>query len=60
MMAFTRPTPIGSFANGTSPDQVQAAFPGWDLLSVEDADTGGMDWPMRTMQPTWMRLRNRL
>jgi SAM-dependent methyltransferase len=60
MMAFTRPTPIGSFVKGTSPDQVQAAFPGWDLLSVEDADTGGMDWPMRTMQPTWMRLRNRL
>jgi SAM-dependent methyltransferase len=57
MMAFSRPTPIGSFVTGTSPDDVQAAFPGWDLLSVDDADTDGMDWPMRTMQPKWMRLR---
>lgn len=54
-----RSTPIGSFVNGVSPDDVQAAFPGWDLLSVLDADPSGMDWPMRTMQPTWMRLRRR-
>jgi hypothetical protein len=59
MMSFSRPTPIGSFVKGISPDDVQAALPGWDMLSVEDADTGGMDWPMRTMQPKWMRLRNR-
>ena len=59
MMGFTRPTPIGSFVKGASPDDVQAAFPGWDLLSVDDAPTDGMDWPMRTMQPRWMRLRHR-
>lgn len=59
MMAFFRPTPIGSFVKGTSPDDVQTAFPGWDLIGVADADTGGMDWPMRTMQPKWMRLRRR-
>jgi SAM-dependent methyltransferase len=59
MMAFSRPTPIGSFVKGVSPHDVQAAFPDWDLLSVDDADTEGMDWPMRTMQPTWMRLRHR-
>ena len=58
MMAFTRPTPIGSFVQSISPDDAQAAFAGWDLLSIEDADTGGMDWPMRTMQPKWMRLRH--
>ncbi len=57
MMAFTRPTPIGSFVKGISPDDVQAAFPGWELLDVADADTDGMDWPMRTMQPKWIRLR---
>ena len=59
MMAFSRPTPIGSFVEGVSPDDVRAAFPGWDLLSIDDADTGGMDFPMRRMQPKWMRLRNR-
>ena len=59
MMAFTRPTPIGSFVKGISPGDVEAAFPGWDLLSAADADPGGMDWPMRTMQPMWMRLRRR-
>ena len=57
MMAFSRSTPIGSFVKGVSPDDVQAAFPGWNLLSVDDADTGGMDFPMRRMQPKWMRLR---
>lgn len=59
MMAFSLPTPIGSFVKGISTDDVQAALPGWDMLRVEDADTGGMDWPMRTMQPKWVRLRHR-
>jgi hypothetical protein len=59
MMAFTRPTPVGSFVKGLAPDDVQAAFPDWDLINVDAADTDGMDWPMRTMQPTWMRLRHR-
>ena len=58
MMAFSQPTPVGSFVKGISPDDVQVAFPGWDLLTVADADTTGMDWPMRTMQPMWMRLRH--
>ena len=58
MMAFSQPTPVGSFVKGISPDDVQVAFPGWDLLTVADADTTRMDWPMRTMQPMWMRLRH--
>jgi SAM-dependent methyltransferase len=57
IMAFSRPTPIGSFVKGASPDDVQAAFPEWDLLTVDDAPTDGMDWPQRTMQPIWVRLR---
>ena len=59
MMAFSRPTPIGSFVKGTSSDDVQAAFPDWDLLTVDDAPTDSMDWPQRTMQPIWVRLRRR-
>ena len=59
MMEFSRPTPIRPFAGGVSPDEVEAAFPGWDLLSVENAETAGLDWPMSRMQPQWLRLRRR-
>jgi SAM-dependent methyltransferase len=59
MMAFSRPTPIGSFVKGLVSDDVQAAFPDWDLLTVDDAPTDGMDWPQRTMRPVWVRLRRR-
>jgi SAM-dependent methyltransferase len=57
MMEFSRPTPVGSFAKGVSADDVRAAFPAWELLSVEDAETDGMDFPMSRMQPQWFRLR---
>lgn len=57
MMEFTRPTPISSFAGGVSPDEVEAAFPEWVMLSVEAAETEGLDWPMSRMQPQWLRLR---
>jgi SAM-dependent methyltransferase len=57
MMEFARSTPIGSFARGVRPADVQGALPGWELLAVEDAETDGMDWPMSRMQPRWMRLR---
>ncbi len=59
MMEFTRSAPISRLAGGVSPDEVAAAFPGWDMISVEDADTAGLDWPMTRMRPRWMRLRLR-
>lgn len=59
MMEFTRPTPLGSFAGSITPDQISAAFPGWELLSVEDAETAGLGWPMSRMRPQWTRLRHR-
>ena len=59
MMEFSRPTPIRSFAGGVSADEVTAALTGWELLSVEDAETAGLDWPMSRMQPQWFRLRRR-
>ena len=59
IMAFAKSTPIGSFVTGASADDVQAAFPEWDLLSVEAAETATMDWPMSRMQPQWMRLKRR-
>lgn len=57
MMEFCRPTPIRPFAGGVSPDEVEEAFPGWEMLSVEDAETVGLDWPMSRMEPRWLRLR---
>ena len=57
MMEFSRPTPIRSFAGGVAPEEVGTALPGWELLSVEDAETAGLDWPMSRMQPQWYRLR---
>ena len=59
MMEFSRPTPIRSVAGGVSADEVATALPGWELLSVEDAETAGLDWPMSRMQPQWFRLRRR-
>jgi SAM-dependent methyltransferase len=59
MMEFSRPTPISSFAGGVSADEVAAALPGWEMLSVEEAETTGLDWPMSQMRPQWFRLRRR-
>ncbi len=59
MMEFSLPTPIRSFAGGVSPGEVESAFPGWEMLSVEDAETVGLDWPMSRMRPQWLRLRRR-
>ncbi len=57
MMEFSRPTPIRRFAGGVTPGEVEAVFPGWEILDVEDAETAGLDWPMSRMQPQWLRLR---
>jgi len=42
---------------GVSADEVTAAFPSWDVLSVDAADTGGLGWPMNRTSPSWHRLR---
>jgi hypothetical protein len=39
--------------------QVEAAFPEWDLLAVDVADTAGLGWPMNRSSPQWYRLRRR-
>jgi len=30
---------------------VEAAFPGWEMLSVEPADTTGLGWPLNKTSP---------
>lgn len=47
-----RPLPRGA----TRAD-VTAAFPDWQLLSVDPADTSGMPRPLRKTEPQWYRLR---
>ncbi|GAA1072995.1 class I SAM-dependent methyltransferase [Nocardiopsis composta] len=42
---------------GVSRAEVEAAFPGWDLLAVEDAETAGLGWPMNRTFPKWYRFR---
>jgi SAM-dependent methyltransferase len=42
---------------GASRPEVLAAFPGWEVLGAEPADTAGLGWPMSTTAPHWYRLR---
>jgi SAM-dependent methyltransferase len=56
MLAF-QPTRMRSMAGGVSGTDVQAAFAGWQVLSVEPAHTAGLGWPMNRTAPRWYRLR---
>jgi hypothetical protein len=40
-----------------SQSEVRAAFIGWEMLTVEPADTAGLGWPMNRTAPQWYRLR---
>jgi SAM-dependent methyltransferase len=50
-------TSIRSLVGGVTRAEIEEAFPGWDLLSVEHAQTKGLGWPMTRMSPRWYRLR---
>ena len=56
MLAFG-PTPFRSLVGGVSRAEVETAFRGWDMLSVERADTAGLGWPLNKTAPMWYRLR---
>jgi hypothetical protein len=56
MLAFG-PTRMRSFLGGVSRQDVESAFPEWDTLAVEHADTQGLGWPMNRTRPQWYRLR---
>jgi hypothetical protein len=56
MMALG-PSRMRARIGGVSQDDVEAAFPGWQLLSVEPAETAGLGWPMNKTAPQWFRLR---
>jgi cyclopropane fatty-acyl-phospholipid synthase-like methyltransferase len=58
MLAFG-PSRIRSLVGGVSQAEVEAAFPEWEMLAVESADTAGLGWPMNKTAPQWYRLRRR-
>lgn len=56
MLAFG-PSRLRSLVGGVSQAEVAAAFPEWEMLAVEPADTAGLGWPMNKTAPRWYRLR---
>lgn len=58
MLAFG-PNRMRSVVGGVSRGEVEAAFPGWEMLSVEPAETTGLGWPLTKTAPQWYRLRRR-
>jgi SAM-dependent methyltransferase len=58
MLAFGR-TRLRRWVGGVSGEDVETAFPAWDLLATRAADTAGLGWPMNRTAPQWYRLRLR-
>jgi hypothetical protein len=56
MLAFG-PSRYQRLVGGVSQGEVADAFPGWELLTAEPADTAGLGWPMNRTAPRWYRLR---
>ena len=56
MLAFGT-TWMRSVVGGVSTDEVMAAFPGWELVSSQPAETEGLGWPLTKTSPRWHRLR---
>jgi hypothetical protein len=56
MLAF-RATRVRSIVGGVSREEVQTALTGWEMLSVEPAQTSGLGWPLTKTAPRWYRLR---
>lgn len=48
-----------SLVGGASAAEIEAAFPDWELLSIDTADTAGLGWPMNKTSPQWYRLHLR-
>lgn len=57
LMLEFQATRMRSWVGGVTPAEIRAAFVGWDLLSVDAADTTGLGWPLTKTAPQWYRLR---
>lgn len=56
MLAFG-PTRLRSMIGGVCEAEVSAAFPGWQLIGSQPAETAGLGWPMNRTAPRWYRLQ---
>ncbi len=52
-------TRLRSVVGGVSKADVKAAFPRWEMLSIEAAETTGLGWPLTRTSPQWYRLRRK-
>ncbi|WP_017593916.1 class I SAM-dependent methyltransferase [Nocardiopsis potens] len=52
------PSKYQRLVEGVSQAEIEAAFPGWELITAEDADTAGLGWPMNRTSPKWYRFRH--
>ncbi|HEX6249690.1 MAG TPA: class I SAM-dependent methyltransferase [Nocardioidaceae bacterium] len=50
-------TRMRSVVGGVSREDVEAALPDWEMVSVEPAETRGLGWPLTRTGPQWYRLR---
>jgi SAM-dependent methyltransferase len=57
LMLEFQATPLRSLVGGVSRAEVEAAFPGWELLTVDPAETAGLGWPLTRTAPQWYRFR---
>jgi hypothetical protein len=51
------PSRYRRMVGGVSRDELMTAFPVWEMLAVEAAETAGLGWPMNRTKPQWYRLR---
>lgn len=56
MLAFG-PSIYRRMVEGVSRAEVEAGFPEWELVDVENASTDGLGWPMNRTNPKWYRFR---
>ena len=58
LLAF-HPNRLPLLPGGATAEEIESAFEGWELLSVEPADASGMPKPLQRTAPHWYRLRLR-
>ncbi|MCF2527026.1 class I SAM-dependent methyltransferase [Yinghuangia soli] len=56
MLAYG-PSQFRTMVGGASREEVEEAFPRWELRAIDPADTTGLGWPMNRTKPRWYRLR---
>jgi SAM-dependent methyltransferase len=57
LMLEFQATSMRSVVGGVTRTDVETAFPAWEMLSVEPADTAGLGWLLSKTAPQWYRLR---